>query len=155
MVSIRKAVREDSPRLAELYTELEKDAVYYQPEHFVLSGGAARLTDEMFDGEGQAMFVAEEGGEVIGFAHVLLLKAKPVPCLRPQTNIYLQDLIVTESCRSRGIGGLLMSEVKKYGIESGADFLRTQVFPMNRDGLRFYMRNGFSETMITIECPLK
>ena len=52
MVEFRKARREDAPRLAELYTELEKDAVYYQPGHFVLSGGAARLTDEMFDGEG-------------------------------------------------------------------------------------------------------
>ena len=101
------------------------------------------------------MFVAEDGGEVVGFAHVLLLKAKPVPCLKPQVNVYLQDLVVTESQRSRGIGALLMNEVKRYGTESGSEFLRTQVFPGNRDGLRFYQRNGFSETMITIECPLK
>ena len=154
MVIIRKAQREDAARLAELYTELEKDAVYYQPEHFVLSGGSARLTDEMFDSGTQALFVAEEDGAVIGFAHVLLLKAKQVPCLKPQTNIYLQDLIVDGSRRSRGIGAMLMEEVKKYGTENGADFLRTQVFPMNKDGLRFYLRNGFKETMITIECPL-
>ena len=37
--------------------------------------------------------------------------------------------------------------------EKGADFFRTQVFPQNTDGLRFYERNGFSEKMITIECP--
>ena len=40
------------------------------------------------------------------------------------------------------------------GIEKKADFFRTQVFPMNKAGLRFYERNGFSVKMITIEAPL-
>ena len=32
------------------------------------------------------------------------------------------------------------------------DFIRTQVFPGNVDGMRFYERNGFCEMMKTIEC---
>lgn len=47
-----------------------------------------------------------------------------------------------------------MNEAKKFGLEKGADFFRTQVFPMNKAGLRFYERNGFSVKMITIEAPL-
>ena len=31
-------------------------------------------------------------------------------------------------------------------------FIRTQVFPGNVDGMRFYERNGFCEMMKTIEC---
>lgn len=38
MVNIRRAVRSDSESIERLYTQLEKDAVYYQPEHFVMSG---------------------------------------------------------------------------------------------------------------------
>lgn len=154
MISIRKARREDADALNRLYRELELDAVTYQPEHFVLSEEGSRLSDELWDGECQTMYVAEDRGQVIGFAHVLLLRSKPVPCLKPQTNVYLQDMIVSSAYRSQGIGSRLMDAVKQYGREHGADFVRTQVFPKNRDGLRFYTANGFSEKMITVECPL-
>jgi hypothetical protein len=38
------------------------------------------------------------------------------------------------------------------GKEHKVDFIRTQVFPGNVDGMRFYERNGFCEMMKTIEC---
>ena len=96
--------------------------------------------------------MAEEEGTVIGFSHVMILKQKEVACLRPQTVVYIQDLDVMESERSRGIGTLLMNASKEYGKKYGADFIRTQVFPQNTAGIRFYERNGFREMMKTIEC---
>ena len=45
-----------------------------------------------------------------------------------------------------------MDTSKEYGKRKGADFIRTQVFPENIDGMRFYERNGFCEMMKTIEC---
>ena len=155
MVTIRKATTEDLARLEELYRELEEDAVLYQPEHFVFSpqGTRTEQAKEFLDSDTQTMLVAEKDGEVIGFAHLVLIKAKKVPCLKSEISLYLQDLVVTAEYRSQGIGTILMNEAKKYGKENGADFFRTQVFPQNTDGLRFYERNGFSEKMITIECP--
>ena len=155
MVTIRKATTEDLARLEELYRELEEDAVLYQPEHFVFSpkGTRTEQVKEILDSDTQTMLVAEKDGEVIGFAHLVLIKAKKVPCLKSEISLYLQDLVVTAEYRSQGIGTILMNEAKKYGKEKGADFFRTQVFPQNTDGLRFYERNGFSEKMITIECP--
>ena len=155
MVNIRKAKEEDLARLEELYRELEEDAVLYQPEHFVFSPAGTRREQmkAFLDSDTQAMFVAEKDEEVIGFAHVVLIKAKKVPCLKPETSLYLQDLVVTAEFRSKGIGTILLNEAKKYGQENGADFFRTQVFPQNTDGMRFYERNGFSTKMITIECP--
>ena len=155
MVNIRKAKTEDLAHLEELYRELEEDAVLYQPEHFVFSSAGTRSEQmkDFLDSDTQAMFVAEVDGEVIGFAHVVLIKAKKVPCLKPETSLYLQDLVVTAEYRSRGIGTILLNEAKKYGKDNGADFFRTQVFPQNTDGMRFYERNGFSTKMITIECP--
>ena len=84
-MTIRTAAPKDIPALRELYLELEKDGVRYQPEHFV-------------------------------------------------------------------IGTQLVKEAKAYGKAHGADFIRTQVFPGNVDGMRFYERNGFCEMMKTIEC---
>jgi GNAT superfamily N-acetyltransferase len=157
MIKIRKAKKEDSEAIEKLYTELEQDGVKYQPEHFVLSekGARSQQLESILNSDTQAMFVAEDDGTVIGFAHVLFAKAKAFSCLKPQSNIYLQDLVVTESYRNGGIGTRLLNAAKQYGIEKGADFFRTQVFPGNVDGLRFYERNGFTTKMITIECPFK
>ena len=158
MPIIRKARKEDIEALERLYAELEEDAVRYQPEHFVLSerGERSRQLEQILSSETQVLFVAEDDGSgaVIAFAHVLFARAKEVSCLKPQRNIYLQDLLVTKRCRSHGTGTLLLNAAKQYGRELGADFFRTQVFPQNRDGLRFYERNGFSLKMLTIECDI-
>ena len=157
MTTIRKAKIEDAAAIEALYIELEKDAVMYQCEHFVLSpsGARSRQLEEILKSENQVMLVAvDESDVVIGFAHVVFMGVKAFSCLKPQTNIYLQDLVVSGDYRNRGIGTLLLNEAKKYGTEKGADFFRTQVFPMNKAGLRFYERNGFSIKMITIEAPL-
>ena len=160
MIKIRKAKKEDSAALEALYTELEGDGIFYQPEHFILSkpGERTRLVEEILNSDSQIMLVAEDTkseGTVIGFAHVVFAKVKPFSCLKPQSNIYLQDLIVTQSYRNQKIGTKLLEAARQYGLEKGADFFRTQVFPGNVDGLRFYERNGFSTKMLTIECPLK
>ncbi len=157
MPTIRKAKIEDAAAIEALYTELEKDSVMYQSEHFVLSpaGARSRQLKEILKNENQVMLVAvDESDVVIGFVHVVFMGVKAFSCLKPQTNIYLQDLVVSEDYRNHGIGTLLLNEAKKYGKEKGADFFRTQVFPMNKAGLRFYERNGFSIKMITIEAPL-
>ena len=152
MINIRRAVRSDTDSIERLYTQLEKDAVRYQPQHFVMSGG--RVDDDMFEDDRQAVYVAEFGGEIVGFVHILLMKSKDIGCLKAEKNIYIQDMAVDERLRSKGIGTLLMGAVKRFGAENGAGFVRTQVFPQNSDGLRFYEKNGFAETMKTVECPL-
>lgn len=156
MITIRKAKKEDSEVLENLYTELEEDAVLYQPEHFVFSrkGQRSKLLEQILESENQIMLVAEDAGNVIGFAHVTFAHAKEISCLKPKSNIYLQDLVVTKKLRSRGTGTLLLNAAKEYGKEKKADFFRTQVFPQNKDGMRFYERNGFSLKMFTIECDL-
>ena len=63
-------------------------------------------------------------------------------------------MVVSPDMRNCGIGTNLLNTSKEYGILNNAEFLRTEVFPKNISGLRFYERNGFKEMMKTIECPL-
>lgn len=98
-MTIRTATTNDITALRELYLELEKDGVRYQPEHFVIGTRTDEFFQGIFDSPTQDILVADENGEV-----------------------------------------------------HGADFIRTQVFPGNVDGMRFYERNGFCEMMKTIEC---
>ena len=102
MITIRKATTADAAQIEKLYTELEQDAVRYQPEHFVFSpaGARSKQLEAIIASDNQVMFVAQDDGNVIGFAHVTYNKAKDISCLKPQSNIYLQDLVVKAECRS-------------------------------------------------------
>ena len=151
---IRKADTDDIPALREMYRELEEDAVSYQPEHFVLGYRDDKFFRNIFESETQDILVAETEGRIVGFSHVMILRQKNVPCLKPQSLVYIQDLDVRSKMRGQGIGTKLMDASKEYGAANGADFIRTQVFPQNTDGLRFYERCGFREMMKTIECEL-
>ncbi len=153
-MNIRIATKEDIKDLQKLYNELEKDAVCFQPEHFVIGNRDETFFDGIFKSGNQDILVAELDGRVVGFAHVMILEQKKVPCLKPEKVIYLQDLDVLEELRSQGIGAKLIEACKKYGKEKGADFMRTQVFPQNVRGMKFYERCGFSEKMKTIETYL-
>ena len=153
-MQIRVAEMKDIEQLRRLYLELETDGVKYQPEHFTIGYRSDDFFHSIFDQDNQDILVADLDGVVIGFSHVMILKQKNISCLKPQTAVYIQDLDVLESERDKGIGTLLIKASKEYGKRRGADFIRTQVFPQNIDGIRFYERNGFCEMMKTIESQL-
>lgn len=149
---VRKATMNDIEALRVLYSELEQDGVKYQPEHFVTGCRDDAFFREIIDSDNQDILVAENDSGVVGFSHVMILRQKDIACLRPQTAVYIQDMDVLTGMRNQGIGTLLMKASKEYGMAHGADFIRTQVFPQNAEGLRFYEKNGFREMMKTMEC---
>ena len=73
---IRKATMKDVDSMRPLYLELEKDAVRFQPEHFVMGNRDTTFFENIFQKENQDILVAEIDGEVVGFAHVMILEQK-------------------------------------------------------------------------------
>ena len=131
-ILIRKAVKEDCIRMMELIQELavyekEPDAVTVSIDHFVESGF----------GEKPVWFawVAEHEGHVEGFA---------LCYIRYSTwkgqRLYLEDILVTENMRGKGMGKLLFDtlieecKAKKY---SG---LVWQVLDWNEPAINFYKK---------------
>ena len=151
---IRKATIQDIEQLRPLYIELERDAVIYQPEHFVIGYRDDGFFNSIFKSDTQDILVAECESGIVGFCHIMISHTKNVSCLKEQTYAYIQDLVVSEERRNCGIGTKLMAASKENGIKHGAEFMRLSVFPKNISGLRFYERDGFCETMKTLECPI-
>ena len=150
-ILIRKAVKEDCTRMMQLIQELavyekEPDAVTVTFDHFVESGFGEKPVWQAFVVEApiapisaiSSPFGGDRGGlevEVVGFA---------LYYIRYSTwkgqRLYLEDLLVTEKMRGKGIGKLLFDtlieecKTKKY---SG---LVWQVLDWNEPALNFYKK---------------
>ena len=131
-ILIRKAVKEDCASMMELIHELavyekEPDAVTVAFDHFVESGFGANPV--------WFSYVAEADGKVKGFA---------LCYIRYSTwkgqRLYLEDFLVSEKMRGKGIGKLLFDtlieecKTKKY---SG---LVWQVLDWNEPAINFYKK---------------
>lgn len=133
-IQIRTAVKEDCVRLLELVNELaiyEKapEEVTVTLEEFVEAGfGANKVWDAI---------VAEENGFIAGFA---------IYYTRYSTwkgrRLYLEDFIVTEAYRGRGIGKLLFEAVIKDAKDKNFNGMNWQVLDWNEPAINFYKKYG-------------
>ena len=147
-VAIRKAVREDCKRMMELIKELalyEKapDEVTVEFDHFVESGFGEHPV--------WWAYVAEVEDEIhpkkiVGFA---------LYYIRYSTwkgqKLYLEDIIVTEEMRGRGIGKLLFEKLIAITKAEGFEGMTWQVLDWNEPALHFYRKFegvSFDETWI-------
>jgi GNAT superfamily N-acetyltransferase len=131
-VQIRRAKKEDCPRLLELIRELavyEKapDEVTVSLEHFEQSGFGPKPV--------WWAFVAEDEKGIQGFA----LYYVRYSTWKGQT-LYLEDILVTEAMRGKGIGSLLFESILQEAKEK--DFARVswQVLEWNEPAINFYKK---------------
>src|SRR5438045_974015 len=131
-IKIRRAIKEDCPRLLELVHEL---AVYEKAPHEVT------VTLQHFEESGFGekpvwwAFVAETDRIVEGFA---------LYYIRYSTwkgqRMYLEDIIVTEKMRGKGLGKLLFDALITETKEKQFSGMVWQVLDWNEPAINFYKK---------------
>lgn len=131
-LNIRPATIDDCARMMELVHELAAyerapEAVTVQMDHFIQSGFGPNPV--------WWALVAELDGLVVGFA---------LYYIRYSTwkgqRMYLEDILVTEEHRGKGIGGRLMDELIHLARKKGFSGMLWQVLDWNEPAINFYKK---------------
>jgi len=131
-INLRVAVKEDCPRLLDLVHEL---ALFEKAPEEVT------VTLEEFENAGFGekpvwkTFVAEVDGVIVGFALYYIRYSTWKGC-----RMYLEDLIVTESWRGKGVGKLLFDRLIVEAREMGFNGMSWQVLDWNEPAIKFYKK---------------
>ena len=59
----------------------------------------------------------------------------------------ITELIVTSKVRSKGIGQALMKKLEDYFKSVGCEYVLVDVFAYNKNGIKFYEKQGFHPRM--------
>ncbi|HEY4198781.1 MAG TPA: GNAT family N-acetyltransferase [Mucilaginibacter sp.] len=129
---IRIAKKEDCPRLLELVQEL---ALFERaPEEVTVT--LAEFEDAGFGNKPVwKAFVAEADGQIVAFALYYVRFSTWKGC-----RLYLEDLIVTENWRGKGIGKLLFNRLVQEAQELGFNGMTWQVLDWNEPAINFYKK---------------
>jgi len=131
-IKIRRAIKEDCPRLLELILEL---AVYEKAPNEV-SVSLNEFQEAGFgDNQVWKAFVAVENGIIQGFGLYYIRYSTWKGC-----RMYLEDLLVTDKMRGKGIGKMIFDRLIQEAVEKEFKGMTWQVLDWNEPAINFYKK---------------
>ena len=140
-INIRRAVKEDCARLLELVKELATyerapHEVSVTLEHFIESGfGKNPVWYGFVATSSPDPSSKDKEGEIVGFALYYIRFST----WRGQ-RMYLEDILVTEQSRGKGIGTLLFDRLIEEAKEKKFNGIAWQVLDWNEPAINFYKK---------------
>ncbi|MBL7928810.1 MAG: GNAT family N-acetyltransferase [Bacteroidia bacterium] len=145
-IKIRQGRPEDIPAVYALVKELAE----YEKAPEAVTNSVERMTEDAF-GKDPCYFllVAESDTEILGMA-IYFVKYSTWK----GKGIYLDDIVVSEKHRRKGIGKLLFDEVVREAARLDAHILHWQVLDWNTPAIEFYKKYNCSFESEWIDCKL-
>ena len=148
---VRRATPADLPVIGALGALLLEEHYGFDPRRFLAPGQwtpadyASYIGAQLDDPDG-IVLVADDGGEVIGYAYAVIA-GYDYMALRGPAGI-LHDLIVQPRHRGRGAGRLLTDAILAELRSRGAPRVVLSAAEGNQEAQRFFGSLGFRRTMI-------
>ena len=146
-MKIRFAKPEDMPAVWALIYEL---AVYEKAPEQVVTTAETMIRDGFGESPLFQCLVAEnDNAEIVGTAVFYYAYSTWKGKM-----IYLDDLVVTETCRRGGAGLMLMNTLREIAEESGVKQIRWHVLDWNEPAIRFYQKMKADLDSEWIQCKI-
>ena len=149
-VSIRKAERRDGPALGKLGAMLMRTHYAFDPKRFLPAGegtetGYGSFLSSMLSSDDDCIFVAEEGGEIVGYVWGALEPLSWKELRGPAG--FIHDVAVVEAFRRQGIATPLIDIAINWLGEHVAPRVILWTAAPNRAAQTLFHRLGFRETV--------
>lgn len=150
-VVIRPATRADLPAIGRLGALLVKahydfDRLRFIPPTPQTEHGYARYLGTQLDKGDVVVLVADQGGEVLGYAYAGMEGIDYMSLRGPAGALY--DIVVDPERRGQGIGRRLLDATLAALSERGAPRVLLSTAEQNEAAQRLFARAGFRRTMI-------
>lgn len=143
---IREAKKQDYEDLCSLIEQIDGLHRDNLPHIFQKTDGPARQREYilgLIGADNVCVFVAEESDQLIGFVNLFVRSSTDIPILVPRCFALIENLVVDERYRWRGIGRALLEHAQEWAVEQGATSIELTVYEFNRTARSFYERLGY------------
>ena len=148
---VRRATPADLQRIGRLGALLIEEHYNFDSRRFLAAGKRTPADYASFMGTqlkdpDKAVFVADDKGDVIGYAYAAV-EGYNYMVLRGPAGV-LHDVIVEPEHRGRGVGRLLLDAALEFLSSSGVPRVVLSTAERNEGAQRLFARMGFRRTMI-------
>ena len=142
-VIIRPVVTNDADGIARVFVESAEYHAGLDPERYsppaIETISARYRAGRQHSDAGGITFVAELGGEIVGFIDVRLERS-PDPMHREILYCEVAEIAVSDRHRNQGIGERLLHAAEDWGRSRGAEFASLEYHAANARASAFYER---------------
>lgn len=128
----------------------EHDLVAWAPTGEQIADDYLRFMHDRVALHDGLLLMAEEDGQVVGFACVLRRVEREEPDDPESDHAYLAEISVSPERRGHGVGSALLDAAERAAAERGARTIRLVVVAANDGAQRVYSRRGYERSHVVM-----
>lgn len=154
-MKIKYATVNDLKQVDSLYQELASLMAEINPYLWRLAEHDLSFLKSVVEDDKSDIILATDGDKIVGYTLVQQLHTPPYKCYVLHDYALLLEIVVSKAQRGKGIGSLLMDEVKKWSSQRNLNYIDLNVLCANNSAIRLYEKNGFFSDMQSMKFKIK
>ena len=147
-MKIRQAMSKDNLLLSSLCMDVQRLHAEHLPDIFKMPQNddfAAAFFEEMLADPLVTVFIAEEGGQTLGYILCKLIDRPENPFTFAMRSLLIDQISVRPEAQGKGVGAALMAQADAQARERGVSRIQLDSWGFNTDAHAFFEKMGFEK----------